>query len=167
MPQSSLTGPCTRRRLAAWLGLALLPLACAQPAAAPGDAPITRIVLERHCFGCPTGERLELVRDGPARLTRQGSARHGTADEVLEGPLPRAEFERLAQAVLAAGFFSLAERYEAEGLQDGAWAQLSVQRGAQVHQVFRREQAGPPALAGLVAALEAAQARVRFTRLAR
>lgn len=154
-------------RLLAWLGFCALPLACAQPAPAAGPAAVGTITLERQCFGCPSGERLELGADGRARLTRLGQARHGTVDVVSEGRLAPGEFERLARAVVAAGFFSMAERYEAEGLQDGAWAQLTVTRGGVARVVFRREDAGPKALADLLAALDAAQARVRFVPLTR
>lgn len=154
-------------RLLAWLGFCALPLACAQPAPAAGASPVQTISVERQCFGCPAGERLELSADGRARLTRLGQARHGTVDVVSEGRLAPGEFDALARAVVAAGFFAMADRYEDEALQDGAWAQLTVVRAGVARQVFSREGAGPKALADLLAALAAAQARVRFVPLAR
>lgn len=166
MNRPTLPGLCG---LLAWLGLCGLPMACAQPgpSAARQDAAISVITVEKQCFGCANGERLELGRDGRARLTKIGHARLGTVDQVSEGPLQREEFERLARAVLAAGYFSFAERYEDEGLQDGAWVLLTVVRGGASRQVFRRENAGPQALADLLVTLDAARARIHFIPLAR
>lgn len=159
-------------RLLASLCCCALPLACAQPAPGAADAAraaaIVSLVVERACFGCPAPERLELYADGRARLTRGGQARLGTAEQVAEGRMAPAEFERLALATVAAGFYGWAERYEEPGLQDGAWVLLTVRgRGGDERQVFRREEAGPPALAALLARFEAAQARVRFLPLPR
>lgn len=166
MNRPSLPGLCG---LLAWLGLCCLPMACAQPAPADAreSASISAITVERQCFGCPAGERLELGRDGRARLTRIGHARLGTVDQVSEGPLRREEFDRLARAVQAAGYFSFAERYEEEGLRDGAWVLMTVVRSGVSRQVFRRENAGPQALADLLATLDAARARIQFLPLAR
>lgn len=161
MVRSTLRALCG---LLAWLGFCALPAACAQTAPA---APVQSITVERQCFGCPAGERLELAADGRARLTRLGQARHGTVDLVSEGRLAPGEFERLARAVVAAGFFALAERYEDEGLQDGTWAQLTVVRGGVARQVFSREGAGPKPLVELLASLAAAQSRIRFVPLGR
>lgn len=161
---------CRRHAVAVLCGCIVLP-ACAfggGPAALPangaGDAAaaITHITLEHDCSGCATGARLELRRDGSAQATVTGKARRGTQDKVAQARLAPADFERLAQAVVAAGFFELADSYEEPGLQDGPWATLAVQRGAVLKQVFRRDEAGPAALKALEAQVLALQSRLVF-----
>lgn len=169
------TGRRRRRMLGALCGCIVLP-ACATGPATPRMTPpptsaaadaITAITLERDCSGCPSGSRLDLRRDGSAVATVTGKARRGTQDQVSRARLAPAEFDTLARAIVAAGFFGLAETYEEPGLQDGAWATLGVTRGATLKQVFRREDAGPPALKSLEAALIALQARLVFVPDAR
>lgn len=130
---------------------------------APTAAAIQSITLEIEAHGRPGGLRLVLRRDGSAEATTPGQARHGTSDRVTRAPLPAAEFQALAQSLLDEGFFAMAERYEPEGLADGAWAQLTVQHAGGQHQVFQREAAGPAGLQRLQAAMLALQARLRFT----
>lgn len=125
-------------------------------------AAITAITLERDCSGCPSGSRIELHRDGRAVATVTGKARRGTQDEVSQARLAPGDFDPLARAVVAAGFFGMPDTFEEPGLQDGAWATLTVARGAASKQVFRREEAGPPALKALEAAVLALQARLAF-----
>ena len=84
------------------------------------------------------------------------------ADLVTRAELPGAEFDALAQKLLALGFFEMAAVYEEAGLQDGSWSTLTVQRSGSVHQVFRREDAGPPALKLLETAVTALQSRLAF-----
>ncbi len=137
------------------------------PATAPTATPaaaldISVITLETDCMGCPTGQRIELHRDGRAVATTTGKARLGTADLVTRAELPGAEFDALAQKLLALGFFEMAAVYEEAGLQDGSWSTLTVQRSGSVHQVFRREDAGPPALKLLETAVTALQSRLAF-----
>lgn len=128
---------------------------------APADT-IHTITLERDCTGCPTGLRLELRRDGSALATTTGKARLGTQDQVARARLAPADFDTLARAVEAAGFFEMPDTFEEAGLQDGGWATLGVVRGSTVKQVFRRDTAGPAALKALEAAVIALQARLVF-----
>lgn len=162
-----------RRSIIGALGGCLALAACAtgttpprmppQPATATTAAgAITALTLERDCSGCPTGARLEVRRDGSVVATVTGKARRGTQDQASRARLPPGEFDTLAQAVLGAGFFTMAETYEEPGLQDGAWVTLGVMRGTVLKQVFRREDAGPPPLKALEAALIALQARLVF-----
>lgn len=165
-----------RRRILGALGACIaLPACAAAPADTPMTSPrtadlasaadvaaITVITLERDCSGCPSGSRIELRREGSAVATATGKARRGTHDRVSRARIPPGDFDTLARAVLAAGFFAMAETYEEPGLQDGAWATLGVTRGTVHKQVFRREDAGPPALQALEAAVTALQARLVF-----
>lgn len=169
-----LAGPGRRSILGALCGCIVLPACASGPAAtrmtpsstaveqASSAATITAITLERDCSGCPTGSRLELRRDGSVLATTTGKARRGTQDQVSRSRLAPGDFESLAQAVVTAGFFTLPESFEETGLQDGPWTTLSVARGAAVKQVFRRDEAGPPALKALEASLVALQARLVF-----
>jgi len=127
-----------------------------------GAAAITAITLERDCSGCPEGTVLVLRRDGTALLTTTGKARLGTQDRVLQGTVAAADFDALARRLHAQGYFAMDEVYEEPGLQDGAWTTLSVTRGGVDKRVFSREQAGPPALRALQAAVDAVQAGIAF-----
>lgn len=168
----------------AWFGCAMLS-ACAQqaalqntqqgdtagmnvnPSSAAAAHAISTITLERDCNGCATGTRLELRRDGQAVATTTGKPRLGTVDSVSRAALPAAEFDALAQQLVASGFFAMAEVYEEAGLQDGSWATLTVVRGGVPRQVFRREDAGPTALKTLETAMAALRARLAFVPDAR
>jgi hypothetical protein len=134
------------------------------PLTAPGPsaASIQHVTLERDCHGCASSLRLELPRGGPAVAHQLGKARHRTEDSSASAALPAAEFEALAQALVAAGFFSMADTYQDENLADGAWAIVTVRHAGGEHRVFRREDAGPEALKALEAALDALQARLLF-----
>jgi len=144
--------------LARWLLLsscAVLPMGGGASAAEP---PIEAITLERDCFGCASGGRLELWPDGQIRLTVLGHARHGTRDQVSTGQVTQAEFTRLAGLLEQQGFFALQDSYDDAQLRDGDWTQISVRRAGQDKQVFRRGELGPPALGVIVAALDALRA---------
>lgn len=133
---------------------------------------ITSITLERDCSGCPTGSVLVLGRDGEARRVLTGKARLGTDDQRFRATLRREDFDALARQALAAGFFTMAGNHEEPGLQDGPWSMLVIARTArgadatakaeEVKQVFRRGEAGPPALQALEAAVEALTLRLQF-----
>ena len=94
--------------------------------------------------------------------TTTGKARLGTTERMARATLPATSFDALAQQLLAGGFFEMAPVYQEEGLQDGAWATLTVERNGTVHQVFRREEAGPAALKAFEAAISALQKRLAF-----
>lgn len=173
-PTPSFEYPPDRRRrsiIGALCGCIALP-ACAAPAPDSAVPPpssrsaetgaIGAITLERDCSGCPTGSRLELRRDGSVVATVTGKARRGTQDQVSRARLAPGDFDTLVRAVLDAGFFAMDDTYHEPELQDGAWAMLTVTRGAVTKQVFRREDAGPPALKALESALLALQARLVF-----
>jgi len=123
---------------------------------------ISAITLESDCMGCRTGQRVELHRDGRAVATTTGKARLGTADRIARATLPAADFDALSQQLLAGGFFEMAPVYEEAGLQDGNWSTLTVQRSGSLHQVFRREDAGPPALKVWETNITALQKRLVF-----
>lgn len=161
-----------RRILGALCGCIVLPACAAGPvdtsrtplpnSAAAEAAAITTITLERDCSGCATGSRLELRRDGSAVATVTGKARLGTQTLVSRARMAPADFQNLARAVAASGFFAMPETFEDPDLQDGAWASLAVARGAAIKQVLRRDEAGPAALKSLEAAIVALQARLSF-----
>ena len=137
------------------------------PAPAASSTLISTITLERDCNGCPTGQRLELHRDGQAVATTTGKARLRTVDSSARAALPTAEFDALARQLTAAGFFEMAEIYEEPGVQDGSWVTLTVVRAGVARQVFRREDAGPLALKAVDTAMAALQARLVFVPDAR
>ncbi len=136
---------------------------------------ITSISLERNCHGCASGSLLVLHRDGPARYTVTGNARHGTTDQVATGTVSAQDFEALARLVVAQGYFGLQDSYADPQLQDGAWANTRVVRGradltgnnTQDKQVFNRNGAGPAALQTLERGIDALKTRIRFTPAAR
>jgi hypothetical protein len=126
-----------------------------QEATVPAVEVIEEIALERGCFGCPTGTLVVLRRDGLARLTVVGQARHGTVDRVAQGAIPPADFNRLAARVCEAGFFALDDEYLDPRLQDGAWTTVTVRRGERETRVYAQEDAAPAALRAIVAAVDA------------
>ncbi len=128
----------------------------------PNATSIQHVTLERDCHGCASSLRLELTRGGPAVAHSLGKARHRTLDSSASAALPTAEFDALAQALVAARFFAMAATYEDESLADGAWAAITVRHAGGEHRVFRREDAGPEALKALEASLDALQARLQF-----
>lgn len=123
---------------------------------------IDEITLERDCSGCPTGSRLVLRRDGLARLTTTGKARLGTQDSSRVGRVRLEDFDELARLAVALGYFDMREVYDDPETQDGAWANIGVERGGQHRQVFCRDGAEPPALRAFTTALEAVQAKIAF-----
>ncbi len=154
-------GPHERRGFLGRPLLAMALMAAGFPLAAASPA-ITRISLERSCFGCAGPTTLVLERDGHARLTTQGRAREGTLDQTVAGRIERREFERLARLVLAEGFFGWDEMYEDPSIADGAWTTIAITRGGQEKRVTRREEMGPEGHRRIEAAIEAVQARTRF-----
>lgn len=133
-----------------------------RPAADAANAAITRISMERNCFGCPAASVLVLRRDGTATYTTTGTARSATPDSVFQGTLPVAEFERIAGFVEAQGFFRFDDTYDDPQTRDGPWVTTSVARGAQEKRVFRRDEAGPAALQAVEAAIDALRQRIVF-----
>lgn len=129
-------------------------------AGAGPQAAVQTITLERDCSGCAHGSALVLRGDGTATLTLTGKARRGTQDQVSQGRLASADFERLA--LQAQALFALDDRYEDPQLQDGAWFTVTVQRGTQTKQVLSRNGAGPAALQAFEQAVEALRARTVF-----
>lgn len=125
-----------------------------------GAAAVREIVWEQDCSGCPQGLRLRFGRDGQALLTATGKPRLGTADAERRAVLAPADFDRLVRALADAGLFSLAGSYQDAELADGRWTQWRVQCGEQVHEVFRREAAGGPALDALDAVVDAWRRRL-------
>ncbi len=109
-------------------------------------AAVQEIVWEQDCSGCPQGLRLRFGRDGQALLTATGKPRLRTSDLERPAALAPADFERLAQALVAAGLPGLAPAHEEPGIADGRWTRWTLRCGAAEHTVFRRESAGPPAL---------------------
>jgi len=147
------------------------PVNAASPPAAPvqGTTPtdamaasITRIALERDCFGCAEGSVLVLQRDGNASYSTVGKARHGTQDATLRGTVRPEDFDRLARMAAAQGYFALADSYEAADTPDGAWATTAIARSGAEKRVLRRGEAGPPGLRALEAAIDAARQKIAF-----
>ncbi len=140
----------TLAALAACVGCAgTVPAApCATPAA------VQEIVWEQDDGGRPQGLRLRFGRDGQALLTATGKARLRTADVERAAQLAPADFERLAAELAAAGLFALGPRHEPPGVADGRWTQWRATCADGTHEVFRREDAGPPALDALDAVVE-------------
>ncbi len=134
----------------------------AQPRTARSSMNITEISLERDCSGCATGSVLVLRGDGSAMLTTTGKARLGTEDQVSVGRVRIEDFNELARLAAAQGFFDLNDSYEDPQLQDGAWSTTRVVRGGQDKRVFRRDDAGPPTLRTLEAAIERLRERTPF-----
>jgi hypothetical protein len=151
----------------------LLQSACAmsEPGAARtkavSSAAITRITLERNCFGCVGGSVLVLQRDDKAIRTLSGSARASIAEQRFEGLMPPRAFDVLARLLVEKNFFDLQDSYQDPALQDGAWATVRVEWGEQNKQVFSSNGAGPPSLRAIEQAIEAVQAQMRFVRTER
>jgi hypothetical protein len=136
---------------------------CGSPAFPAAAQPvIMQITVERDCPGCPSGSVLVLRRDGSASYTSTGKARRGTVDQTFQGMLRAQDFEHLARVVLAQHFFELNDRYEDPQLQDGPWQTIGVDSVTQNKRVFSRDDAGPPALKELAAAIEAVRLQTRF-----
>jgi hypothetical protein len=123
-------------------------------------AAVQEIVWEQDCMGCPQGLRLRFGRDGQALLTATGKPRLRTADVERAAALAPADFDRLAAELAAAGLFGLAPRHEPPDTADGRWTQWRATCAAGTHEVFRREDAGPPALDALDAIVQAWRRRL-------
>ncbi len=148
----------------AWLCLGLGACSAAPPG--PGGAAhgVTEIAIERDCYGCDNAGRWLLRSDGSVVFTQVGKARHGTVDQVRRGRVEPAEFDALARLIVQRGFFQLQDRYEEPGLQDGAWTTVRAARGLQEKEVFVREDAAPPDLQAVQAAIDGLTSRVRGMR---
>ncbi len=157
--------PTTRRLLGALALCWCTPALCGAPLAA-ASAPIldaiTSITLERNCFGCAGASVLAVQRDGQARYTVFGNARHGTTDQVHIGRVSAKDFEALARLALQQGFFELQDSYADPQVQDGAWTSTRIVRGAQDKQVLNRNEAGPAALQALERGVDALKTRIKF-----
>ncbi len=145
--------------------LLALPLCVACAGAVPaagctGAAAVQEIVWERDCSGCPEGLRLRFGRDGRALLSVTGKSRFRTVDREQAAALPPADFARLAAELAQAGLFGLAASYEPADVADGTWTRWQARCAAATHEVFRREDAGPPALDALDAVVEAWRRRL-------
>ncbi|MCV2370520.1 hypothetical protein [Roseateles oligotrophus] len=126
---------------------------------------IIAISMEKDCFGCSTGERLHLRRDGLASLALTGKARHRTQDETSLGAIGSDDFEALARLTLAQGFFAMQDSYEDPQIRDGAWTLIKVEcSGGTSKQVFRREREGPTALNVIESAMAELRGRIVFER---
>lgn len=148
----------------AWLCVGLG--ACITPDTGVGASAhgVTEIAIERDCFGCDTAGTLRLRSDGSAELTVVGKARHGTRDEVRQGWIDATDFDDLATLLVERGFFDLKDRYEDPELQDGAWTTVRAVRAGQAKEVFVREDAAPPALKAVEAAIDQRRSRIRPQR---
>jgi hypothetical protein len=142
------------------LALALCAGCAGTVPAAPCPAAVQEIVWEQDCAGCPQGLRLRFGRDGHAQLTATGKPRLGTADAERRATLAPADFDRLWRALADAGLLGLAAAHQDPDLADGRWTQWRVRCGDHVHEVFRREAAGPPALDALDAVVDAWRRRL-------
>lgn len=129
----------------------------------PSAADISEIRLERDCFGCPSGQVLLLRRDGTARLTHTGKARHRTEDRIEDGALSVSEFDQLARQAVAQGFFAMDDTYDDAELRDGSWIQLRIAHRLGEKTVFSREGAGPDAMSALRARIDAVQSRIGWS----
>lgn len=139
--------------------------AAAGPLDAPASAAITLISLEKDCFGCPSAERWLLRRDGHASHALLGKLRHRTEDQVRLGVVGREDFEALARFTLAQGFFGMQDIYDRPEARDGAWAVVTIERGAAgAKQVFRREGEAPEALLKIEAEIQALLSRIELRR---
>lgn len=154
-----------RRRLLMALALGSAALAVAQASPLSDSDAISLISMEKDCFGCPSGSRLVLRRDGFAGLTQTAKARHGTQEQSRVGKVGAAEFEALARFTLAQGWFELQDSYDDPQTRDGAWSVIRVERSdGTAKQVFRRAGTGPAALDAIEAALRELQGGITFTR---
>lgn len=154
-----------RRRLLVALALSTAVLAVARAAPPPDGAVISLIAMEKDCFGCASGSRLVLRRDGFAGLTQTGKARHGTQEKSSVGRVGTAEFEALARLTLAQGWLGLQDSYDDPQTRDGGWTLILVERSdGTAKQVFRRAGTGPAALDVIEAALLELQGGITFTR---
>ncbi len=163
MQAAFLTGGRRCRGLAAavlW-PVALLVLPAAEAGASDARCTVLRIEWERDAPGRSQGLLWSIERDGLLRRSATGKPRLGTADQHDETTLPRAEFDRVAAALLAQGAPALAGVHDDEALADGGWARLALDcaDGRRI-EVWRREGAGPAALDRLQARVEAELARL-------
>lgn len=144
--------PKLRYALVLGLGLQTALTGCAATAVAP---PLPRqISLESDCNGCPAGTRIVLMADGLVRWQQVGKARLGTADEMRESRVTTEDFAAVARLWEARGLGALGEEFSDPQTQDGPWQLLRLERadGTQ-QQIFRRGDAGPPALAEVIDAI--------------
>lgn len=150
--------------LCAGLSWCVLPSAGASAAGEPASTLAWQwLSLERDCFGCPSGQRLLLRRDGSVVATQVGKARHGTQDEARSSQVAPAEFQALMRLLEQRGFMAMPEAYQLGDTQDGAWTTLEAAyigpAGEKTKTVFARDEAAPPELRGLWSAIDALQAR--------
>lgn len=131
--------------------------------AASDAAVVSVIALERNCFGCAGAGVLELRRDGTATFSVQGNARQGTGSRVARGSVRAQDFDALSRLLVAKGFFSMQDVYQAVGLADGAWTIVAATAGTVHKRVFSREDAGPDGLRAIEAAIDGVHASIVFS----
>ncbi|MBL8277469.1 MAG: hypothetical protein JNL93_12270 [Pelomonas sp.] len=141
-----------RRALALALGLEA---ALAGAAGAGGLPALPRqISLETDCNGCPTGTRIVLMADGVIQWQQLGKARLGTTDETRQGRVSPEDFAAVAELWQARGLGRMGEEFVDPQTQDGPWQLLRIEHAdGTSQQVFRRGEAGPPALAEVIDAV--------------
>src|SRR5262245_42451202 len=98
--------------------MAATPVAVQVPTVLAAD--VTQVILEERCFGCGREMVLTLKRDRTATKTVPGVARTGTRDQQFTAILPPEEFDRLARAIVDAGFFALSDEYRDPRVADAA-----------------------------------------------
>lgn len=144
--------PKLRYALLLGLGLQTALTGCAATAAPP---PLPRqISLESDCNGCPAGTRIVLMADGRVRWQQVGKARLGTSGETRESRVTTEDFAAVAQLWQARGLGDFGAEFSDPQTQDGPWQLLRLERADGTHQqIFRRGDAGPPALAEVIEAI--------------
>ena len=144
--------PQLRYALALGLGLQAALIAGGSLAAPP--APARQISLESDCNGCPAGTRIVLRADGRVRWEQLGKARLGTANETRESQVGPEDFAALAALWQARRLDKMGESFADPALQDGPWQLLRLERAdGTAQQIFRRGDAGPPALGEVIDAI--------------
>lgn len=141
-----------RRALALALGLEA---ALAGAAGASGQATLPRqISLESDCNGCLVGTRIVLTADGAIQWQQLGKARLGTTDETRQGRVTPEDFAAVAALWQARGLPRMGEEFTDPTTADGPWQLLRIEHAdGTSQQLFRRGEAGPPALAEVIEAI--------------
>jgi hypothetical protein len=128
----------------------------------PSTSQVSVITLERDCFGCATGIVIRVASDGSASLAITGKSRHGTVDQMSTSSISSADYQSLAQLVVAQGFFDLRDSYDDPQQQDGAWSTVTATRDGQAKLVFSRAGAQPDAVRQIEAAIDNWRAQARW-----
>lgn len=83
-------------------------------------------------------------------------------ERTLTGVIESAEFQRLAELLVAEGFFELAESYRDPQLQDGEWVTTSAIRGGRLKSVVNSNRSGPANLEKVEKAIEASIEKITW-----